>query len=54
MFSDVVMFTSIEPYEHALEAARNAKGVEEDTDLDTADLKQARRRVQEDLQEQDG
>jgi pyruvate, orthophosphate dikinase len=39
MFSDVVKGTSIEPYEHALEAAKKAKGVEEDTDLDAADLK---------------
>ncbi|MDA3949906.1 MAG: pyruvate, phosphate dikinase [Spirochaeta sp.] len=38
MFSDVVKGTSIEPYEHALEAAKKAKGVEEDTDLDTSDL----------------
>ncbi len=38
MFSDVVKGTSIEPYEHALEAAKKAKGVEEDTDLDASDL----------------
>mgnify|MGYP006276845595 FL=1 len=38
MFSDVVKGTSIEPYEHALEKAKKAKGVEEDTDLDAADL----------------
>lgn len=39
MFSDVVKGTGIEPYEHALEAAKKAKGVEEDTDLDASDLK---------------
>ncbi len=39
MYSDVVMFTGIEPYEHALESAKKAKGVEEDTDLDSEDLK---------------
>ncbi|MCG8478332.1 MAG: pyruvate, phosphate dikinase, partial [Spirochaetales bacterium] len=39
MFSDVVKGTSIEPYEHALEAAKKAKGVEEDTDLNAEDLK---------------
>jgi pyruvate,orthophosphate dikinase len=38
MFSDVVKGTSIEPYEHALEALKKAKGVEEDTDLDASDL----------------
>jgi pyruvate,orthophosphate dikinase len=39
MFSDVVKGTSIEPYEHALEAMKKKKKVEEDTDLDTEDLK---------------
>lgn len=39
MFSDVVKGSGIEPYEHALEAAKKAKGVEEDTDLDAEDLK---------------
>ena len=38
MFSDVVKGTSIEPYEHALEAMKKAKGVEEDTQLDADDL----------------
>ncbi|MFW5796146.1 MAG: PEP/pyruvate-binding domain-containing protein, partial [Alkalispirochaeta sp.] len=38
MFSDVVKGTSIEPYEHVLEKAKKAKGVEEDTDLDASDL----------------
>ncbi len=38
MFSDVVKGTSIEPYEHALESVKKAKGVEEDTDLDASDL----------------
>ena len=40
MFSDVVMGTGIEPYEEALAAAKQAKGVEEDTDLAADDLKQ--------------
>ena len=40
MFSDVVMGTGIEPYEEALAAAKQAKGVEEDTDLAAEDLKQ--------------
>ena len=53
MFSDVVKGTSIEPYEHAIEAMKKKKGVEEDTDLDTGP-READRRVQSDLPEGDG
>ena len=39
MFSDVVMGIEKQLFEHALEAAKNAKGVKLDTELDADDLK---------------
>ena len=38
MFGDVVMEVPHEEFEHALDAAKQRKGVSEDTDLDTDDL----------------
>ena len=38
MYGDVVMEVPHEEFEHALDAAKQRKGVSEDTDLDTADL----------------
>ena len=39
MFGDVVMGVPHHDFEHALDAVKKAKGVEEDTDLDADDLK---------------
>ncbi len=39
MFSDVVLHVNFDDFEHALEAAKKAKGVQLDTELDAADLR---------------
>ena len=49
MFSNVVMGVDGDKFEHAITAAKDAKGVKSDTDLDRRGPRGARRGVQEDL-----
>ena len=46
MFGRIVMDVKGERFDDALEAAKHARGVEQDTDLSADDLRDARRRVQ--------
>ena len=46
MFGRIVMDVKGERFDHALEAAKHARGVEQDTDLDAADLRALVDRVQ--------
>ena len=54
MFGKTVLGIDGERFEHALDTAKQARGVKSDTDLDAADLRDLTRRYQEIVREQAG